>query len=102
MHKQHPHSIIRPFESLPLIHRSGMTQICSVYEGCCLVPALRRFDIGGGNATRYLSRLLRGRGYSFESNAELELVRDVKHASASVSINPINLFDMPVRFPPYT
>lgn len=56
----------------------GVTQILPVYEGYCLVHNIMRVDIGGRNVTNYLANLLTESGNYFNSNAEREVVRQIK------------------------
>ncbi|XP_059151151.1 uncharacterized protein LOC131937614 isoform X2 [Physella acuta] len=71
-------------------HATGLHQglMLSVGDGCLhCVPifmgqvqfqAIRRIDFAGRDLTLYLQRLLFRRGYSFTTNAELDIVRDMK------------------------
>ncbi|KAG9509067.1 Actin-related protein 2, partial [Fragariocoptes setiger] len=56
----------------------GVTHICPVYEGYALPHLTRRLDIAGRDITRYLTHLLRLRGYAFNHTADFETIRMLK------------------------
>lgn len=56
----------------------GVTHICPVYEGYALPHLTRRLDIAGRDITRYLTNLLRLRGYAFNHTADFETIRMLK------------------------
>lgn len=64
------------------------TEIVPVEEGFPITHAIRTFDLGGRDITEYLRRLLRQKGYSFESSTEREIVRDIKEKLCYVALNP--------------
>ena len=52
--------------------------IVPVYEGFAITNAIERIRLGGRDISEYLRRLLRGKGFTWTSSAEKEIVRDVK------------------------
>jgi actin-related protein 2 len=56
----------------------GVTHAVGVYQGYVLKNLTQRLDLAGRTVTRYLCDLLRRRGYSLNSTADLETVREIK------------------------
>lgn len=56
----------------------GVTHIVPVYQGFEMPHLVKRLDIAGRDITRQLNRLLFHRGYSFNSTADFDLVREMK------------------------
>lgn len=56
----------------------GVTHIVPVYEGQCLLPAIRRVDFAGRDLTTYLQTILHERGLDFITGSEIEIVREIK------------------------
>eukprot|EP01083_Nonionella_stella_P268176 906385_1 len=66
------------------------THCVPIYEGYSLPHATLRCDIGGGNITDYLSKLLNESGHSFKTNTEIsekEVVRDIKEKLCYLSVD---------------
>jgi actin-related protein len=56
----------------------GATHVVPVYEGYPCVHAINTVTVSGGDVTEYLRLLLEKRGYSFTTNPEMEIVRNIK------------------------
>lgn len=65
----------------------GVSHTVPIFDGYAVPHAVLRRDIAGRDITRYLSRLLMERGYTLNSSAELEIVRDMKEKLAFVALD---------------
>jgi actin-related protein 2 len=66
----------------------GVTHIVSVYQGYVLPHLTRRLDVAGRHITRYLIKLLLGRGYAFNRSADEQTVAHIKERLCYVALDP--------------
>jgi actin-related protein 2 len=66
----------------------GVTHIVSVYQGFVLSNITRRLDVAGRHITRYLTKLLQGRGYAFNRTADEQTVAEIKQRLCYVALDP--------------
>ena len=65
----------------------GVTHVIPVYHGQIQTEKIKRLNVAGRHVTQYLTKLLMLRGYSFNSSADFETVREIKEDLCYVSIN---------------
>ena len=65
----------------------GVTHCVCVYEGYVQEHVTQRLNLAGRHVTRYLIRLLQLRGYSFNSTADFETVRQIKEDLCYVALD---------------
>lgn len=64
----------------------GVSQICSILNGCAIPSSFIRSDFGGEDVTKYLQKLLKLKGHDFISDTEKLLLHEIKKKYLQITI----------------
>lgn len=85
-----PLSLLSTGRTTGLVLDSGHMSSCStvVYEACALPYLTRRISFAGKDLIDYFVCMVNSRGYSFQTYAEREIVRDMKERLCYIALDP--------------
>ena len=63
------------------------THVVPIFEGYALPHTTRKLKWGGANITQHLAKLLGEKGYSFTTDAELEVVAKIKETTGRTAMS---------------